>query len=167
MREEREKLLLDLLRDNWNSSNTYGLTPDISFGWFDERKDQPQITIPQPDEGPINGGSTGYSGLNPTTGELHQDRTGTIDVNIWTEYSTLRDSSATSDNPRQYNAAVKEEMFRIVREHGFNPTNPQTSENPVWSLAPGSSNRVPEPDESDLEHYTASVQYHFNTASGG
>lgn len=165
MREEREKLVLDLLKSEWVESNTYGLTPTISFGWFDEDHTNPQVTIPQPDEGPINGGNTGYSGQDPSTGGLHQTKTGSIDINLWAEYRDL--DGASTDHPRQYLAAVEAEIERIIIENGFNPTNPDTNENPVWALAPGDSTPVPEPDKSTLFHKVQTVNYILNTASGG
>jgi hypothetical protein len=172
MREPREQLVLDILRGNWDNTNTFGLTPKISYGWF-EGVDQPQVTIQQPSEGPINGGNTGYSAIDGSDGTLHQDISGSVDLHIWCAFDELDSTSAT--HPRQYitgdadrtdgsvNLGVLGEIERIVRENAYNPTNPETNNNPVWSMAPGDGNQAPEPDEQGLFHYIKPVQFVYNT----
>lgn len=169
MREPREQLILDLLRFNWDNTNTYDLTPTINYGWFDAETDQPQITIPQPDEGPINGGSTGYSAIDPSGGNPHQTISGTIDIDFWAEPDDL--DGATTDFPKQYlggdadrdtgdiTLGAIEEAKRIIRENSQQPTNPETGNQPVRTIAPGDATPVPEPDDQYLVHHTLPIIY--------
>lgn len=153
------KLLLDILQVEWEESNTFGLTPDITFGWFDDDKDIPQLTIGQPEESPTGGGETGFSGLGvdgPT-----QRIVGTIDTDAWCRPGDLK--QASTRNPRQYNSAVADEVQRILEDYNDKPTNPRTGEQPVNFLSYGGRTPVPEPDDTlkMVRHYNVIVNYGY------
>lgn len=175
-REPREQHVRDLLKDKWQNDHPFGLTPKISYGWFDADQGQPQVTIRQPDEGPVDGGRTGYSGIDPTGGGPTQTISGVVEVHVWARYSDLKSSSsATTDFPRKYitgeadtstgtvSGGVLEEIYRIVRN---NPTaaNPKTGNQPMRVIAAGDATKAPEPDEEGLEHYVVPIRYVYGTA---
>lgn len=159
-REAREDLVLELLKDAWNASNTFGVTPKISFGWFREDVPQPQVTVGQPEESPVDGGETGYSHIS-ADGNPGQTIGGTVDVHVWSTPDKLEAQGASTNNPRQYNERCCEEVQRIVGENASTPTNPSTGNEPVSSLAYDGRQPVPEPDHDDRYHYIATVQYGY------
>lgn len=173
-REPREQLLIDLLRDEWNTDNTFTLQPDISYGWYDEEKGTPQVTIPQPDEGPISGGDTGYSGITPDGTGPNQTISGTLDVSCWCAFDEL--DNASTEYPQEYLAGsadrttgdvtlgVVEEIKRIVRENAVRPTNPKTSNQPVRVIAPGDGTQVEEPDTQGLFRYDIPISFVYSTS---
>ncbi len=157
-----EKLVLDILQEEWSSTLTYDLTPNITFGWFDEDKEIPQVTIRQPDEEPINGGETGFSGIYPADGSPTQRITGTIGVHIWCRPDDL--DSATTRNPRQYNQAVTNGIQEIIKDgYQDSPASPRTGETPVNYLSYGGKTPAPEPDDTIkmLRHYVVTLNYGY------
>lgn len=161
VREPREELVRDLLREYWAPSNTYDLTPSIIFGWFDEKDEgQPYVTIGQPDEVPINGGDTGYSAIDPGGGSPHQTIDGVVQCHIWTGSDDL--GGATTSHQRDYNSAATDEIKRIVKANANRPTNPQTGNQPVQEIAPGRSRQIEEPDKRGVFHHRRDVGYTYH-----
>ena len=161
--EPPERLVLDILQVEWDNTNSYDLTPKISFGWFDESSGIPQVTISQPDESPSDGGNTGFSGISvdgPT-----QRFTGTIEVNVWCRPSDLE--NANTVNPRQYNQAAAMEIQRIIGNNNDRPENPRTGNMPVNFLSYAGKTPVPEPDDTIkmLRHYNVVVSYGYGPTS--
>lgn len=165
-RQPREWLLLNLLEQNWDATNTFGLTPDISFGNWNEAKAQPQVTIPQPDEGPIGGGDTGYDAFDSGGGIPHQTVDGVLDVDVWARDRDL--GGASTDAAAKYCSGDKDgstpgvvaEIQRIVRANADRPTDPVTGNQPVQTIAPGGSRRVPEDDVgSEVVHFVVPVRF--------
>lgn len=157
-REPAEKLVLDLLTEYWDSGNSYGLTPKITYGWFNEAPDVPQVTVPQADESTANGGETGYSGIDPSTGDPTQTYSGTVTAHVWSRKDDL--DTAGTNNPRQYNGQAAEEIRRIAKDNANKPTNPKTGNTPVDTLA--YLGKTPGPDEDDVPavfHYVVTVGY--------
>lgn len=160
VREAREELVRDLLRDGWTASNTYTLTPSIIFGWFDEKPDgQPAVTVRQGDEAPANGGLTGYAAIDPGGGSPHQTIVGVVECHIWAAGGDL--GSATTSHQRDYNQRVSEEIRRIVKANANRPTNPDTSNTPVQGIAPGDSVPIEEPDKRGVFHHRRDVGYWY------
>lgn len=161
-REAREKLILQLLQDGWTPGNTYGVTPHISFGWFDESKDVPQLTVGQPEESPTDGGTTGYSHIRVNSGP-GQSIIGTLPVHVWSTYERLDSAGSSSTNPREFNERCCEEVQRIVSANAASPTNPSSGNQPVSSIAYDGREPVPEPDRPEVDHYRAEVRYNYDT----
>lgn len=159
-REPREELVRDLLRDQWDATNTYGLTPSIIFGWFDDKPDgQPAVTIRQGAEGPTDGGQTGYSSIDPSGGSPNQTTVGVVQCHIWTGRDDL--DGASTSHQRLYNQRVSEEIRRIVKANADQPTNPDTGNQPVQSIAPGESTPEAEPDKRGVFHHRRDVNYWY------
>jgi len=161
-REPRERLVLELLKDDWGNGDVddFGITPKISFGWFEEDVDQPQVTVGQPEESPVDGGQTGYSHIS-ADGDPGQTVGGTIDVHVWSSTEDLDAQNASTSNPREFNERACEEVQRIVSANAASPTNPATGNDPVSSIAYDGRQPVPEPDRDDVFHYVAIVQYGY------
>lgn len=161
-REAREKLVLALLQQDWTPANTFDATPDISFGWFEEDKDRPQVTVGQPSENPVDGGRTGYSHIT-ADGTPGQTIGGTLYVHVWSSSSRLSQANASTPNPREFNERACEEVQRIATAHAASPTNPSTGEQPVSSLAYAGREPVPEPDRPEVQHYRAELRYGYES----
>lgn len=174
-REPREQYVLQLLRKNWQTDHPFGLTPKLSFGWFDEDQNQPQVTtgLPLPDEGPINGGQTGFSSIDPSGGSPNQTIGGTSQVHCWARYQDLRDdSNVTTNNPREYlsgsaaddgtvSGGVVAEIERILDNNAVSAANPVTGNTPVQSISMGNASMAREPDERGLIHYVVELIYWY------
>jgi hypothetical protein len=159
-RDARDKLVRDILRDGWASSNTYGLTPTIIFGWYDDKPDdQPALTLRRQTELPFDGGQTGYAAFDPSGAGAIQRRTGVVRCHIWVETGDL--GSAPTDFPEPYAYEVVEEIKRITEANQDQPTNPDTGNQPVQGLAPGEDDVVPEPEKSGVFHRFADVTYWY------
>jgi len=78
-------LVRDLLRNEWD--NTDSVKPvesdDIHTGWWDASKDYPQVTVTSDEEGPLNGGDTGVTGIKGDGSGYVQHRNGTVLVDCW------------------------------------------------------------------------------------
>lgn len=169
-RQPREWLVLNLLESNWTSGNTFGLVPDISFGWWNDDKGQPQVLIQSPDEGPTGGGTTGYSAIDPSGGSPIQTVDGVISIHCFARSRDL--GSASTDHAAQYldgdkdgsNHGVTEEITDIVQNNADQPTDPDTGNTPVRVLAPGQVRRGPtQEDVGDrVVHRIVEVGYLFD-----
>lgn len=174
VREPREQLVLDFLEDRWTAANTFGETPHISFGWFDDPPSKPYICVLQPEEGPIGGGETGFDGMDPNLGSPHQTIRGTVPVHVFATNREL--DNASTDNPREYltgsasrtdgsvSGGAIGEIYRIVRNNAVDPTNPKTGNTPVQLLSAGDAAPAPEEDETGVFHYLAPINYIYTTA---
>jgi len=159
----REVLIRNLLRDGWNADNTYGLRPDISFGWFDDEQDQPQAVVRTPEETTTTGG-TGFDAMGvdgPT-----QTRTGTLNIHTFARSREL--DGASTDFPRQYlsggssSHGVTGEIRRVISANTVGPVDPDTSERPVQALANETVVEAPEPDTGDeVVHFRNAVTYYY------
>ena len=110
--------ITSLLKTNWSGSNTSGVTPTFSTGWFDEKAQHPMVTITNESEATTGGGNTGYFGIDGAGGTAHQQIVGSVDVNVW---STRDDSSSV--NPKQLTFEMSEEVKRIVRANYLSATD--------------------------------------------
>lgn len=136
--EPRERLIRDLLADAWTPGNSFGITPHITFGWFDEDKSKPQITVRQPEEGPVDGGETGYSSMSGDGSGPSQTIGGDCQVHLWARTSDVETANdAAGENPRNWLSYAKEEVYDIIRSNAVDPTNPSTGEEPVNFISPG------------------------------
>lgn len=159
-REPREKLVLALLQEEWTPAHTFGLTPKITFGWFNEDVDTAQVTIRQPEESPVDGGETGYSHIRVGDGP-GQTIGGTIQVHVWARESDLE--GAETQNPREFNERCCEEIQRIAGEHASQPVNPRSGNQPVGFIAYDGREPIPEPDRTPtVFHYQAIVRYGYD-----
>lgn len=79
-------LIRDILIDNWDRNNVLGYDPTvdeddeyfvpIGRGWYDLNAPDPQITLTNFEEGVIEGGISGYSGMQGDGSGPNQDRDG-------------------------------------------------------------------------------------------
>ena len=109
----------DLIRDNWNSDNTSGVTPSTHTGWYDLKSTMPQITVTDPSEVVEGGGASGYTGMG-SDGTPSQLMKGGVDVNLWcTRLSAERwlalTGSSTIINPKKCIFEMRQEIARIVK----------------------------------------------------
>lgn len=98
----------DLLKDNWEATNTSGVTPNIHTGWYDLKSNTPQVTVTNSSEVAVSGGVTGYFGI-ATNGAPAQYWEGSMMVDCWTT------REASSVNPKQLTFEFKEEIKRIIQ----------------------------------------------------
>lgn len=103
-------LVRDLLRNNWDASNTaLSSAPKIHTGWYDDSSESPQVTVTNPDEGALGGGDTGYVATQGDGGGPVQERDGVLLVNGW-----AGSRETTSQNPKKVAFDLREEIGRII-----------------------------------------------------
>lgn len=173
-REPREQLVLDLLTHEWDSANTFGETPSITYGWYDDPPARPYANVMQPRSSPVGGGTTGFDGMDSSGGQPVQTISEVVDVHLFAAYGEL--GNATVSNPREYltgsadrttgdvTAGAVGEIKRIVGENGSKPTNPKTGNQPVASLSFRNARPVPEPDDPGVFHQVVETQLVYTTA---
>lgn len=105
----------NLIKAGWDKSNTSGLTPSFSTGWYDMKAATPQITFTDPVEVAASTGKTGFLGI-VTGGKPSQYWDGTVAVNLW----VTREALATAGvNPKAFIFAMRAEVKRILQA-GYN-----------------------------------------------
>lgn len=162
-REPREDLVLELLKANWDATNTFGVTPKLTFGQFDDSQNTPQVTVDQPEESPVDGGQTGYSSMKADGSGPSKTMGGSLLIHAFATAAQLKAQNADTTNPRQYNERVLEEAERILDANAVNPTNPDTGAQPVNYLtfegrgAPS----VDDDRQPPVYHYPATAGYGY------
>jgi len=161
--------LRDALKADWDNTNT-SLTEDprIHTGWYDESSTSPQITITNPNENAINGGNTGYSGMNPSSGSASQIIDGVAIVNSWagTREDLQGEGSGGADiNPKQLRWEMKEEIERIARSYSSGYTSGGTLQ--LTYIVPRNSTAIVETDDRPhaVYRYETRVGYGYGPVS--
>lgn len=111
--DDPKRVLAELLNDEWDASNTLGVTPEIRTGWRDSDLPAPQVTVGTDEESPIT--PTGFSGMSGSGGGPTATIRGTVQVNTWVS------REVTDENPKQLSSEVSKEIKRVVREN-LNPS---------------------------------------------
>lgn len=148
-----EVIIKNLIRDAWTAANLDpALTPHIHHGWLESEQDgYYEVTVSNPDESPINGGDTGYSGVDPTGAGPTQRIGGTVNVNVWAQRGRTGEDGVTEGNPRKVAYMMKAEVERILHEVGFDGVVPDGAGGQVETdlnfIAPQGATRLVEPDE--------------------
>ena len=148
VRDAPEVVIKNLIRDAWNPALYAAdeqFVPEIHHGWVDPDGTKYEITVSNPDESPVRGGETGYSGIDPTGAGPTQDIDGTVEVNCWAD----RDREGTnfvSLNHRKAAFLMKWQVEEILRDHA-NGTDAQGDQTDFRFFAPMGSTRFIEQDE--------------------
>lgn len=115
--QEPSITIRDLLRDNWDNSNTsISSDPDIDTGWWDFNSDSPQVTLAGGEDSPVGGGQTGWSGIN-SVGDPVQEMDGSVQIDCWAN------RRSASVNPKTLVYEFAEEVRRIIYNNAKNPGN--------------------------------------------
>ncbi len=111
-----EVVVRGILRAGWDEDRTSGEEPVIRHGWVNRTGKSPEVTVSNPEESPLAGGSTGFSGINQS-GHPTQEVDGTVTVNVWA------DRDRTNENPRKLVFEMKNEVQRIIIANALVPTS--------------------------------------------
>lgn len=118
--QDTKLIVRNALRENWdNSSLPESLTDDdIHTGWYDGDKSYPQISVTRSDEGVVNGGTSGFTGIAGDGSGGTQQRSGVVLVDVWA-------GSANDYSSRGEEELQAEQMARVVEEalHDYNHTD--------------------------------------------
>lgn len=78
-------LVRDMLRSGWDNTNSVKdiSSDDIHTGWWDASKEFPQVSVTSDEEGILNGGETGITGIKGSGNGYVQHRNGTVLVDCW------------------------------------------------------------------------------------
>jgi hypothetical protein len=148
VRDAPEVLVKNLIRDAWDETLYDAgeqFVPSVHHGWVDPEGDVYEITISNPDESPVGGGETGYTGIDPSGAGPVQEIGGTVDVNCW----AARDRAGTNGvslNPRKAAFLMKWQVEQILRDHAT-ATDASGAETDMRVLAPRAMTRTVDPDE--------------------
>lgn len=134
----------DLLRANWdNTSMVESLADsDIHTGWYDAGKGFPQISVTSDEEGVVDGGNSGVTGLKGDGSGVTQHRNGTVLVTCW---AGSEEDYANRGEEQQQVQAMGDEVERIVFAN-------VASVSGLNSLAVTTREKLVNTDENPAEH---------------
>lgn len=143
--KEPDKIIYDLLRNNWNNVNTpYSSDPKFQTGWYDFGSSEPQISISEPDERVAGGGVTDITAISGSGGVV-QRRVGDVMTNCWSgTFEDTRDAGV--GNPKEAAFRLGKETRRILMANANGTTNADGSKQ-LLSIAPGRVRRRTEDGE--------------------
>jgi len=101
----------DMLANDWDESNTRGIRPKISSGWWDKSSSYPQVTVNSISENAVQAGDTGYISINNGDGAPTQLMGGELSVQCWAQ----RGNDIGDNNPKTMAFLFSSEVKRIVR----------------------------------------------------
>lgn len=147
--------IYELLRDNWDSSNTsINYDPNVSTGWFDHEANSPQVTVSNLSEGPIFGDVAPFSGIQGDGSGPVQEFSGTVEVNCWSDREV-----ESSVNPKSLVHDFFEEVRRIVNANLTDVTD-------LRYIGIGTRNFLVDTDaEPTTFRYSVRVEYLYRSAT--
>ena len=151
VRDAVEVEIKNLIRDAWDETLFQAgeqFTPSIHHGWTDPDAVVYEITASNPDESPVRGGETGYSGIDPTGAGPVRDVNGTIDVNCWAD-ADRTGVNGVSLNPRKAIYLMKWQVEKILGDHPTATRADDTQTDHRW-YSPLGARRFVEPDEEPV-----------------
>lgn len=169
--EEPLAKICELVRTDWDASNTtYSSDPRIHTGWWDWDREEPVVTVTNPNEFPVSGGeaATGYSYMTGD-GSVGQQYAGTCLVNCWagtfdTDALEGEGSSGGFLSPKILSWEMCKEVRRITRNYADGTTESDGSVQ-LTHVAPGEHRRIVQSDEDDehpaLFRYEVTVRYGY------
>lgn len=164
-----EVVVKNLIRDAWDPAATLDVTPSVHHGWLEsEHADDAdpglfEVTVSNPDESPVNGGDTGYSGIDPTGAGPTQRIGGTVEVRTWAQRGRVgTNGNGANANPRQLAYLFKSHVEDIVHDHAQG-TDAQGNPTDLSFLSPlGSVRRVDDDEEPVMYFYLVTVGYGYH-----
>lgn len=157
-------IVYELLRNNWDASNTALADPPMfNTGWYDRTAETPQVTVTNSEEGVWQGGNTGHSAASGDGG-VTQYRMGSIQVNCWGgSYDTLAgmgdDGSDVSPKEACYDMAG--EVHRITQENATGTTKDDGSKQ-LHTMSATDTQRVVETEKDpSVFRYQVIVEYGY------
>lgn len=104
-----KKVVFDLIKNNWNSANTNGVTPRFEMGWYNEGwQATPQVTFSDPIYVVRQGGETGVTAIGPG-GTNVRVMVVELTISCWSHHDM-----ELPVNPRVYNFNAALEVRRII-----------------------------------------------------
>ena len=110
--------LKEIIENQFQVSNvsTLSSVPSVSpGGQWDSNHTRPQITITSPDEVPLRGTQTGYTGVDPTGAGPIAEKQFVADVSVWA--SRRSDDIDVDPNPKKVVYEVARELERLWMEN--------------------------------------------------
>lgn len=125
VRDAPEVLVKNLVRDEWDASNVLGITPYTHHGWVESSLDGEtssdayfEVAVDDPDESPVNGGQTGFSGTDGAGRGPVQEMAGEVYVRCFAQRGRVgQDGNGEDANPRQAARLMRDEVERILDAH--------------------------------------------------
>ena len=164
VRDAPEVVIKNLIRDAWDETvfdPGEQFVPSIHHGWVGRDSGDYEITVSNPDESPLRGGETGYSGMDGAGGGPTQDIGGTVDVNCWAD-AERSGINGVSLNHRKAAFLMKWQVEEILRDHAQG-TDAQGASTSFSHFSPMGSTRSIEEDEEPPMwrwHVLAGYAYH-------
>jgi len=136
--------ITQLLRSNWNAYDV-SVDPDIHTGKYREDSSDPQIAIVFQEEGPLNGGETGYSAIDPTGKGGVQHLVGVVYCRCYDNYDRTND--------------VKSTTYRMKETSGQIIVDNQLDQDDLEWLGPGSAEMIVEDEDPVTVQYLLPITY--------
>lgn len=158
--EEPDKILYDLLRNNWDNSNTpYSEDPRFHTGSYDFGSSEPQVSATAPDDSVVGGGDTDITAITGSGGVV-QRRVGTVYVNCWSGTFKQTRSSGVG-NPKNAAFQLGNEARQVLLAHAQG-TRKTDGTKQLWSLAPGQvRRRIEDSEDPTVFRYEVETTYTY------
>lgn len=154
----------NLLRTHWNDSfmpydgariydNPNRNATLITTGWYDRAPDLPVVTVTGKAEGPLAGGTTGWTATHGPTGKPMQRVDGYVSVNfVAGSESDLENTGPLGEDisPK----AAREAMYR----HGAQILSDTSGTNALIVTAPGGTNELTDDDDNEAAVFRTSMR---------
>lgn len=157
--EEPDKIVYDLLRNNWDNTNTtYSSDPSFQTGSYDFGTTDPQVSVSEPTDSVVGGGDTDITAITGSGGVV-QRRAGTVFVRCWS--GTFEDTrSSDAGNPKNAAFRLAKEARRIILKNAQGTRNDDGTRQ-LESLAPGRVRRRTEGDDPTEFRYEVEVTFTY------
>lgn len=143
------EIVTDLLLSEWNATGEVTVPFDAEAwthtGWYSGNPN-PEISVTW--DGESVDTPTGYDGIDPGGGGPTRRPQGTVNVDVWVPGD---EDWTGGENPKKYVYQLRREVERIVQANARGTTTDGGDRELEW-LGVGRSRRVPEPDETPVEH---------------
>ena len=145
--------------------------PEISTGWWDNQTSRPQITVTNPSEGVLDGGSTGYTS-GTGTGGVGRIWTGYALVNAWVKDDDirLRATQSTIDAGRasgkQVSYMLAKNAAEVITDYANGYLHPETGRVVFRSMGVDDVERRATPDQDELYRYEFSALFNHADTTG-
>lgn len=159
--DDPKRVLAEVLKDEWDTTNTLGVDPDIRTGWRDSDLPGPQVTVGPDEESPTS--PTGFTGMKGDGSGPTATTRGTVQINTWTTHDQ------TAENGKHLADRFKAEIKAVVRNniyisnHNFAIAD-LTAENYRYISYLGAEFMPDEPDDDEdpiVFRYRVVVRYEY------
>ena len=158
VRDAPEVVVKNLIRDAWDATNTLDITPYVHHGWLESDLESDgdayfEVGVADPDESPVNGGQTGFSGIDGAGRGPTQEMGGEVLVRCFAQRGRVgKNGNGEGANPRQASYLMRAEVERIIDAH-YEARDADGNPTDLGFLSWGGARRDRDPDETPVLYW--------------